>query len=237
MWQDADDELPAESAYEINDLKRLPADFAVKFLLRNSYTAANCPTERSDIWQTRMFPNHIGIKFENQCLGRLHENVDGALKGRGLPEKRIISGIIHHGYESAEKVEEKLMRNIRLCMLGIGFTDEAGWWSMQIGEYRCVYAPNSLIVWKFVKPVAAVEPFKPEEVDSMTEGDRRERLMILSANVVKQIEDGTIDRASLVFQNQRDAALLKQIDDITKSNADSIERIMAGLREAEAVAA
>jgi glycosyltransferase involved in cell wall biosynthesis len=99
LWLDGDDELKREEHHKIRaHLRKYPG--AGVYL--HTYAERDCQA-----LQLRIFPNHRGIGFE----GRIHEQVIHCLEVKGIPTYICDAAVLHHGYQKAGAVGEKLLRN------------------------------------------------------------------------------------------------------------------------------
>jgi glycosyltransferase involved in cell wall biosynthesis len=216
LWLDADDELPEETISVVNRLKTSHKYAAIWLRLNNVNTTHSDIVSDDSIGapeQIRMFPNYIGLKFVNNHYGVLHESVGQDIEyvGPETIEMWINSGlsilhhesghpailraihrpecVTHHGYDNPATLDSKVDRNIKLLMRGLGFnTDHQMVW-FRIGDYRCTYMPNTLIVWSKVGRVIAVsQPIKsaPENLE-----DARDLLMESAVDMINEYEKNT----------------------------------------------
>jgi tetratricopeptide (TPR) repeat protein len=102
LWLDGDDELRRSEHHRIRvHLRNHPG--------AGAYFRTYIDGEGQAL-QLRIFPNHRGIHFE----GRIHEQAIHSLEAQGIPTFICNVSVLHHGYEEAEAVTEKVTRNKKI---------------------------------------------------------------------------------------------------------------------------
>jgi glycosyltransferase involved in cell wall biosynthesis len=156
-WLDADDRLPSKSIQEINFLKENSRiDCFYGFTLRNINQVNTDFVGGETIVQSRMFPNQSWLKFKN----RLHESATRSAIEAGCEMKLRDDIVIDHiGYQDEKIVQAKLIRNISIMLIDMGFNENTKFSTFKIFNFNCFYAPNILSVWKNNKMIGICDPF------------------------------------------------------------------------------
>tara|TARA_B100000959_G_scaffold201361_1_gene210748 strand:- start:1752 stop:3113 length:1362 start_codon:yes stop_codon:yes gene_type:complete len=109
LWMDADETLDPSS---IAELKKITQDknkdyfYSVRISSRNNYQSKVIYSDAH-----RLFPNGLGIRFEN----RIHEQIYYSAISAGAQEKITGIHILHEGYNlTEEEYKNKLLRNLPL---------------------------------------------------------------------------------------------------------------------------
>ncbi|MBI5115350.1 glycosyltransferase, partial [Candidatus Poribacteria bacterium] len=106
LWLDADDRMKPEDV----SLMKVHISSANKaFLLKVVSSAGGA--DAAEFIQLRLFPNLVGIAWE----GRIHEQILPSMKRKGLEFELLAeASIIHTGYNDANILKKKTLRNIAL---------------------------------------------------------------------------------------------------------------------------
>jgi glycosyltransferase involved in cell wall biosynthesis len=206
MWMDADDRIADEHIAKINRLKNYSPEKAYAFLCRNIDRCTDIVKEDS-FGQVRFFPNWRGIAFS----GNLHESIKPDLDREKIEIGCTDIEVEHHGYQSREKVKNKIERNrwISLCdIMGLTKESQAEVLELNFGEYTAFYYPNVLTVWHGLVPLCAVDPFGKEECGSQE--DRLKRIK----QVVKLHVDNYEDSKKMMGEHLIDAT--KELSDMAQ---------------------
>lgn len=111
LWLDADDFIDDHNIQKFKELKKnLPAkkNECYFFLIESKIAEGD---EANWYWfQLRMFPNFPDMRFE----GRIHEQIIFAAERRNLKQVYTQIKINHLGYSDPKKIEQKMMRNLKL---------------------------------------------------------------------------------------------------------------------------
>jgi len=182
LWMDADDELDPESVENVRYLKAREETAAYRFMVRNVDAEGGASLGITTFAQLRMFPRHKDVRFRGAVVqregndvaleGRLHEQVTFDIKRLGIPVYRCSDvWVNHHGYKEEAHNIQKLFRNNRLRLIEMGYPEGTRFYTFQTSQgYLCLYAPNTLSVWRRMVMVAAVDPFEhgwPVDVEVM----------------------------------------------------------------------
>jgi glycosyltransferase involved in cell wall biosynthesis len=180
MWMDADDIVPEDSVKKIIELKSVARNEFYGFTLRNILPVNKDFVGGETCIQSRMFRNVAGLRFQN----RLHEQATKSAIELGLSMvSRADIAIEHHGYKDEAHVQKKLIRNIRLMMIGFGFPAEADILHFKILNYNCFYFPSVLMVWENHRYIGLCDPFDagiPETLDEQNNKLNERAILIIS---------------------------------------------------------
>lgn len=211
MWVDADDYVPPDTIAAINGI--LPSwDRPRVIWLRLLNVNSINPDPDQTKEQIRIWPNGMGLVFRCNVNGRLHESIGQSYKVGSVAAhekwKSLGLSICHHadgqpvlmdsehrtesihhlGYSDGEAVRQKIDRNIRLRMIGMGCDPSFEWVWFEVGKYRCVYCPNVLMIWDRLEPIAMGEPFTVGHVLDDFDS-RREAIVSAAIDLCKRYED------------------------------------------------
>jgi len=113
LWLDADDYIDDTNIARLIELKKnLPPekDEIYYFVIESEMVDSKDFSETWAWLQVRMFPNHPELRFE----GKIHEQIIPSAEKLGLKQRFVGIKIIHTGYTSAEKLAEKMKRNLKI---------------------------------------------------------------------------------------------------------------------------
>lgn len=210
MWVDADDVVPIDTGIAIRQIvDKAQLNSYYMFDVKNINPADMSMVCEETFRQSRLFPNiraghENGIHFE----GAIHEQFTQTAFKLGVSPCNHYGLIVeHHGYQDKKTLNEKLKRNIRICMAGIGFPKNTDFYEFDIDDCFCLYAPNTLAIWKGLKMIGVCNPFEnglPE-----TQIERIEQIK----DEAKKIIDAFMD--SQKTHSQRIDDIIKQLDNIS----------------------
>ncbi|MFN8179510.1 MAG: tetratricopeptide repeat protein [bacterium] len=107
LWLDADDRIAPEDLGRVREAVRKRPGVAWMMLLVNE---AEDPSAVTSCWQLRVFP----ARTEHRFAGRVHEQIQEALRRTGTPIERLDATVRHTGYTDPEEVLRKSRRNLAL---------------------------------------------------------------------------------------------------------------------------
>jgi len=164
MWIDADDVIPESTYKYIEDIKNNVDG-------NSFYSATIHCTDVADIKyvvkpvfeQSRIFPNHKGIIFEN----KIHETFTNSAISKGLKIVKSSDFIIEHkGYGNSVDLEKKRRRNIRIIMSCLGFPSNIDYYEFDYLDCLCVYTPNVVVAWRGIEYMGAADVEKSEYMEA-----------------------------------------------------------------------
>lgn len=164
MWLDADDVIPESTYKAIEQIKNSNDKDAF-------YSATIHCTDISDIRyvvkpvfdQSRVFPNHKGICFEN----KIHETFTISAIQHGCSIVKLEDFIIEHkGYSDNLELERKRRRNIRIMMSCLGFPQNTDYYEFDYLDCLCVYTPNVVVAWKGIEYMGAADVENSPDMDA-----------------------------------------------------------------------
>jgi len=155
MWFDADDRLPKKSQEQIAIIKNDPLVHIFAFHIKNINPLPITTALTTLFMHFRMWPRAAGLEFRS----RLHESVMASAQENGLILTDTDIIVEHVGYQDKSTVHDKMLRNIKIKLKSIGFPDGADFIVVELSDLICVYAPNSLTIWKDMTMVWLGEPF------------------------------------------------------------------------------
>ena len=144
FWMDSDDELPEATRIGI----RMIADdnnknAAYMFKIHNIINDAVASKWLNDYFHLKLFPNRKDIRFHNTVLGKMHEGVVEDVMKLPIEIRTVDLSIIHHGYETSERLDSKIQRDIRICMNQPGY-----YYQFKIGSKFFIFNGYELSMWK-----------------------------------------------------------------------------------------
>ena len=114
IWLDADDYIDDYNVKRLLEVKKnLPPEKNEIYYFLIESEIVEHKEFGGETWnwlQVRMFPNHPEIRFE----GKIHEQITPAAEKLGFKQRFLGIKIIHTGYTSTEKLEEKMRRNVKI---------------------------------------------------------------------------------------------------------------------------
>jgi glycosyltransferase involved in cell wall biosynthesis len=167
MWIDADETLDPASIPVIKSIKETAPGKAYSCLCKNvnSCEAAQDFVKSEIFKRINIFPNFKGISF----TGNLHERVRESVIDAVIPIEESNILINHHGYSDEKTVGEKILRDIKLMLVKLGFSHNQNYYEFSCNKkYNCLYAPNVLMVWYGLRMIGVNPVFTkdiPENAD------------------------------------------------------------------------
>ncbi len=114
IWLDADDYIDDYNVKRLLEVKKnLPPEKNEIYYFLIESEIVEHKEFGGETWnwlQVRMFPNHPEMRFE----GKIHEQITPAAEKLGFKQRFLGIKIIHTGYTSTEKLEEKMKRNVKI---------------------------------------------------------------------------------------------------------------------------
>jgi hypothetical protein len=97
----------------------------------------------NDYLHLKLFPNRKDIRFHNTVLGKMHEGVVEDIMKLSIEIRSVDLSIIHHGYETSDRLDSKIQRDIRICMNQPGY-----YYQFKIGNKFFVFNGYKLSMWE-----------------------------------------------------------------------------------------
>lgn len=135
LWLDADEVVDSSDVYKLRDALYFDENLLSIHLI-NYYGDQPDPNQTFDIFHTRLFRNHKGLKFMNIIHEMLNvdEIFDNTLEDSSII-KTIPIKLYHYGYlNSISKTKKKFERNIRLLEEEIKHEDHSPWMEYHIAS-------------------------------------------------------------------------------------------------------
>lgn len=144
FWMDSDDELPEDTKFAIRSIAKDNNQHAsYMFRIHNIIKDELGAKWLNDYDHLKLFPNKEYIRFANTANGHMHEGVVESILNAPIEIRGVDFSIIHHGYETIDKIESKIQRNIRICMNRSGY-----YYQFRIENIFFVFIGNDLFMWK-----------------------------------------------------------------------------------------
>lgn len=162
MWVDADEEIPPEALVDTEardgllTLKNDTPDAALQFITRNVGPCDYSIVEVERFYRMRMWPREAGAHY----VGRVHEEINGAIQDCGLEIYNLPIEINHHGYESHARLIEHAIRNARIYMQ-VCYNIPYGFPLLEVrdGDHYALAGCGHITAWRGVR-LLLDEPFK-----------------------------------------------------------------------------
>lgn len=143
FYMDSDDELPEDTRQAIRIIAaNNDKNVAYQFKIHNIFNDDFAKGWINDFSHLKLFPNRKDIRFNNKAAGHLHESVVDSIMKLKIEIRAVDYSVIHHGYETTERLDEKINRDIRLSM------NQAGrYYQFRIEDCYFAYVNNFLTLW------------------------------------------------------------------------------------------